>query len=156
MSRRADYLAALQAAISQARGLGVTLAIEMMAKAMAIPEESFPAVDARDFVQFYDWLKDGSEAPGWVVEAVQNAVSAADSLWVRVKFQGASQQWWREARMVLATESSELPDDIIPLLRGGNGRVKMTRRSWSEVQAWVQEHQHLGAWDSEEPFEEEP
>ncbi len=150
MSHRDDYLLALQVVIGKAREITLTSSITMLAKAMALPSESYPAFTHDVFARFYDWLDNG-DPPDWVQEAIQNAASASLTVTVRVKYGGASPTWWKNAKRMALEDDQTLPKVARVLVNWGRGKTTMNRDDWDDLRDWAQDIE--GEWETEEPFE---
>jgi hypothetical protein len=150
VSHRDDYLLALQVALGKAREVTMMSSVIMVAKATAMPPESFPAMTADSFMGFYNWLDNG-DPPDWVQEAIQNAATVSLTVKVAVKYNGASPTWWKNAKRKALEDDQTLPEAAKVLVNWGRGRTTMSRGDWDDLRDWAQDIE--GEWETEEAFE---
>jgi hypothetical protein len=150
VSHRDDYLLALQVALGKAREVTMMSSVIMVAKATAMPPESFPAMTADSFMGFYNWLDNG-DPPDWVQEAIQNAATVSLTVKVAVKYNGASPTWWKNAKRKALEDDPTLPKAAKVLVNWGRGRTTMSRGDWDDLRDWARDIE--GEWETEEAFE---
>lgn len=151
---RPDFLFALGVALGKDREVTRNTALTVIAKAVKVPAAAYPDLTHEAVTDWYEWLLGHQEPPRWVLEALQNVTAKGTLLHIAVDLEGASETWWKSAKVLYRPGESgfsrELNRMILHGLAGRPYDVEMNLLDWKAIQEWVKTVP--GDNEDEQPF----